>query len=497
MALNYNKFPADVYSETVLAPDFEIYRGDFAAELHAINLAQTVMLSRQGLLTEEEASKIAEALFFVEENVDVDSMKFDGSFEDLFFVIERELSQRIGIEISGKLHTGRSRNDMEHTMFRMVLREKLVENLEFHIQLSTMLIDKATKSLDETVLLYTHGQPAQPSTLAHYLGAIIEVVIRDMRRINSALHDVDLCPMGAGAITTSGFDLDRGLMAELLGFRDCVENSYGAIAACDYITASYSALKLSCIHLGRFVQDLATWTGFEISQLYVPDGFVQVSSIMPQKRNPVPTEHMRLMFSLAAGGANQIIDTMHNTPFADMNDSERETQSTGHQVFDRMNRALKLLSGFVDAVQVNKASVKKRIDDSLATITELADSMVRHEKINFRQAHAIAHLIAKASIKGKIPLKKFSYDSYCKYFESEIGSAPRMKLLDFKRASDPGHFVDVRKLRGGPSRSAMLESLKKYKRQSEEIYTTSFKYNERISMADRLREDTARNLFIH
>jgi argininosuccinate lyase len=383
------------------------------------------------------------------------------------------------------------------TMFRMVLREKLVENLEFHIQLSTMLIDKATKSLDEIVLLYTNGQPAQPSTLAHYLGAIIEVVIRDMRRINSALHDVDLCPMGAGAITTSGFDLDRGLMAELLGFRDCVENSYGAIAACDYITASYSALKLSCIHLGRFVQDLATWTGFEISQLYVPDGFVQVSSIMPQKRNPVPTEHMRLMFSLAAGGANQIIDTMHNTPFADMNDSERETQSTGHQVFDRMNRALKLLSGFVDAVQVNKASVKKRIDDSLATITELADSMVRHEKINFRQAHAIAHLIAKASIKGKIPLKKFSYDSYCKYFESEIGSAPRMKPLDFKRVSDPGHFVDVRKLRGGPSRNAMLESLKKYKRQSEEIYTTSFKYNERISMADRLREDTARNLFIH
>jgi len=303
--------------------------------------------------------------------------------------------------------------------------------------------------------------------------------------------------MGAGAITTSGFDLDRGLMAELLGFRDCVENSYGAIAACDYITASYSALKLSCIDLGRFVQDLATWTGFEISQLYVPDGFVQVSSIMPQKRNPVPTEHMRLMFSLAAGGANQIIDTMHNTPFADMNDSERETQSTGHQVFDRMNRALKLLSGFVDAVQVNKASVKKRIDDSLATITELADSMVRHEKINFRQAHAIAHLIAKTSIKGKIPLKKFSYDSYCKYFESEIGSAPRMKPLDFKRISDPGHFVDVRKLRGGPSRSAMLESLKKYKRQSEEIYTTSFKYNERISMADRLREDTARNLFIH
>ena len=133
--------------------------------------------------------------------------------------------------------------------------------------------------------------------------------------------------------------------------------------------------------MGRFVQDLATWTSFEVSQLYVPNGFVQVSSIMPQKRNPVPVEHMRLMFSLAAGGADQIIETMHNTPFADMNDSERETQSTGHQVFNRMNRALRLLRCFVEAFSVNRASVKKRIDASLASITELADSMVRHEKI--------------------------------------------------------------------------------------------------------------------
>ena len=100
------------------------------------------MLSRQGLLSDAEASKIAEALFYIAENVDLDAMTFDGSFEDLFFVIERELSERIGIEISGKLHTGRSRNDMEHTMFRMLLREKLIENLEFHTQLSRALIDK-------------------------------------------------------------------------------------------------------------------------------------------------------------------------------------------------------------------------------------------------------------------------------------------------------------------------------------------------------------------
>ncbi|SVD24283.1 uncharacterized protein METZ01_LOCUS377137, partial [marine metagenome] len=129
MTENYNEFPAEIYSRTVLEPDFDIYRNVFANELHAINLAQTVMLQRQGLITESEASMTAEALFHIMENVDFASMTYDGSFEDLFFVIERELAKRIGISVSGKLHTGRSRNDMEHTMFRMVLKQKLIENL--------------------------------------------------------------------------------------------------------------------------------------------------------------------------------------------------------------------------------------------------------------------------------------------------------------------------------------------------------------------------------
>ena len=107
MANDHSQFPAKVYSQTVLAPDFDTYRLFFSEGLHAVNLAQTVMLSRQGLLSDAEASKIAEALFYIAENVDLDAMTFDGSFEDLFFVIERELSERIGIEISGKLHTGR------------------------------------------------------------------------------------------------------------------------------------------------------------------------------------------------------------------------------------------------------------------------------------------------------------------------------------------------------------------------------------------------------
>ena len=320
MALDYDSFPASIYAQSVLSPDLDVYRQHFSAPLHAINLSHGVMLAEIGLIQSADASAILDALNGIDRERPWANQLFDGSFEDLFFLIEQELGRRVGDVTAGRLHTGRSRNDMEHTMFRIQLRARLLTLLKRYEDMADQFLARAEKGIDETVLLYTHGQPAQVSVLGHYLGAAIEFILRDMTRILAALEEVNYCPMGAAAITTSGFDLNRHRVAELLGFPGIVENSYGAIANVDYITASYASIRLGCIHLGRLVQDLVTWTGFEVSQIDVPDGFVQISSIMPQKRNPVPLEHLRLKFSLAAGGSDQIVQTMHNTPFADMND---------------------------------------------------------------------------------------------------------------------------------------------------------------------------------
>ena len=274
MAGSYDKFPADVYSEAVLAPDLEVYKEYFSESLHEINIAHCIMLSEQGLLNASETKSILQGLTSINSEKPYMDVEFDGTFEDLFFLVERELGYRIGSEIAGKLHTGRSRNDMEHTMFRLQLRDRLTNLLKQYVSLLQQLIDRAERGVDEIVLLYTHGQPAQPSTFAHYLSAAIEFILNDIDRIKFAHNLVNMSPMGAAAITTSGFSLNRNRVAHLLGFPKIVENSYGAIANVDYITGSYSAIKLGCLHLGRFVQDLVTWTGFEVSQIKVPDGFV-------------------------------------------------------------------------------------------------------------------------------------------------------------------------------------------------------------------------------
>ena len=263
MTSDYDSFPASIYAKSVLAPDLYIYRQHFADPLHAINLAHGVMLAERGLLQSPDAAAILDALIGIDRDRPWADQLFDGSFEDLFFLIEQELGRRVGDEIAGRLHTGRSRNDMEHTMFRMRLRARLLALLRRYEDMADQFLARAEAGIDETVLLYTHGQPAQVSVLGHYLGAALEFILRDMTRILAALDDVNHCPMGAAAITTSGFDLNRHRIAELLGFPRIVENSYGAIANVDYITASYASIRLGCIHLGRLVQDLVTWTGFE------------------------------------------------------------------------------------------------------------------------------------------------------------------------------------------------------------------------------------------
>tara|TARA_B100000886_G_scaffold136622_1_gene92233 strand:- start:3 stop:1502 length:1500 start_codon:yes stop_codon:yes gene_type:complete len=488
MTADYDSFPASIYAQSVLAPDLDVYRQHFSAPLHAINLAHGVMLAERGLLQSADAGAILNALIGIDQDRPWANQLFDGSFEDLFFLIEQELGRRVGDETAGRLHSGRSRNDMEHTMFRIQLRARLLALLRRYEDMADQFLARAETGIDETVLLYTHGQPAQVSVLGHYLGAAIEFILRDMTRILAALEEVNHCPMGAAAITTSGFDLDRHRVAELLGFPGIVENSYGAIANVDYITASYASIRLGCIHLGRLVQDLVTWTGFEVSQIDVADGFVQISSIMPQKRNPVPLEHLRLKFSLASGGADQIVQTMHNTPFADMNDSERETQATGFEVFERLDHALPLLGGFVEAMKTNRASIESRIQKSMATITELADTLVRAEGIGFRAAHHVASKLAREALAHGNGFDELSCDLFARTFEEVVGRPPHVDRELLASATSPENFVAVREMPGGPGPRVLRAALAGYTDRLAALKAAAEDVRKRIAQANALRD---------
>lgn len=455
-------FPDPVYRATVLKPLFDGAKRFHADALARIDRAHLVMLVETGILDAAQGRGIARALLAMEKEIDIAALSYGGDVEDYFFYMERELKARAGADIGGRLHTARSRNDIDHTFLKLGLKPRIDALLTACRALLEALIEVAARERDTLIVAYTHGQPAQPSTYGHYLGAVVEVLIRDIERIEAARAIVDLCPMGAAAITTSGFPIDRARVAELLGFSAPLQNSYSCIAATDYLTATYSAIGLLFLHLGRPIQDFQFWASFEVGQLYLPNAFVQISSIMPQKRNPVPFEHLRHFSSQAVGRARAVVDVMHNTPFTDMTDSEAETHEMGYQVFEIGHRVIDLLTATIRAGRIDPDRVAGNLSRSCATITELADWLVRSEGLSFRLGHEIAADVARAIVAMAGDLTRDGYPVFVEAFARHVGRRPAADAETFARMVSPEHFVAVRDRFGGPAPAALDAAIAGY-----------------------------------
>jgi argininosuccinate lyase len=446
-----SKFPAPIYRDTVLAQIFEDAKRLFLEPLLAIQYAHTLMLAKQGMLTGAEAAKCLHAL----DTLDLDAMRhatYDGSFEDLFFLMEQLLAQSCGPYLAGKMHTARSRNDIDLTMYRMVLRDRLAQTIAAWIALRQRLVELAWKHRAALIPAYTHNQPAQPTTLGHYLMAAIECFERDTERLQAAYTRVNRSPMGACAITTTGFKIDRECVAHLLGFDGLVVNSYGAIAAADYLTESCAVLAVGMLNLGRLAQDLLQWSTVEFGFLRLSDGYVQISSIMPQKRNPVPLEHVRILASRALTQSHAVIGSLHNTPFTDINDGEDDLQPFAYATFDEAVRSLTLLTGVLDEAEFNLDRMAAAAGDNFLTVTELADTLVRATSMDFRTAHEI--------VSGAVHQLDGHYDTEKMAATVEqvlINHAPPYQAdpAALRKALTPANFVAVRTIPGGPAAEAL------------------------------------------
>jgi len=436
-------FPAPIYAETVLVHNFEDAKKYFLGALLEIHSAHTRMLADCGLLTRDDESKLLAALHGLD-RARIASAHFDGSCEDLFFFIEGLLEEAAGRDLAGKMHTARSRNDIAVTLYRMAARREILGTARAVAELRTILIKFAAEHIMTVMPAHTHTQPAQPTTLAHYLLAAIEFLERDSARLQAAFGRVNRSPMGAAAITTSGFPIDRNVTARLLGFDGLAENSYGAIAAIDYITETAAAVAVAMVNIGKLAQDFLLWSTREFGYLRLADAFVQSSSIMPQKRNPVALEHVRILASRALGEAQAVLTCAHNTPFGDVNDSEDDLQPLVFTMFADSRRALQLLAGTMRTAQVDTALMADRARRDFLTVTELADTLVRREGLSFREAHRLVGDAVK--ICG-------SHDDPASIAKALLKSRPTLQLTreEIERCLDPEHFVRVRQVTGGPA----------------------------------------------
>ena len=438
---------APEYVNYVLNDNFEDAKALFLTPLMAIHHAHLVMLAETEIVSREDARRLREALDAVSLD-EVRDVRFDGTCEDLFFYVEGLLVASCGDDVAGRLHTARSRNDIDMTMYRLRQREFIVTLIDAAVDLREVLIDLSNKHRDTLFAAHTHTQPAQPTTVAHYLLGVIEQLERDVARLRAAYASTNRCPLGACAITGTGFPIDRRLTSDLLGFDGPTGNTYGSIATVDYLLESASAAAVLTTGVGRFVQDLLLWCTVEVGYLRLAEGFVQSSTIMPQKRNPVALEHARAIGSKALGQVSAILVTVHNTPFGDIVDTEDDLQPLVAAMFRDAARAVTLVGASMRGAEFDVARMASRAGAGGTTLTELADHLAREHGVPFRTAHAIAGRLS-ASCQANDPevLSAILRDAS----RESLGVPVELTAAELAEILSPRHFVDVRRTPGGPS----------------------------------------------
>ena len=425
------------YVSRVLRENFEDAKALFLSPLIAISYAHLVMLRERGIVTAADARALRDALDSIS-IADLRSAQYDHACEDLFFHVERRIIAACGEETAGRLRVARSRNDIDMTMYRMRQREFIATLAAAALDLRSALIDLARQHRETVFAALTHTQPAQPTTVAHYLLAVTEQLERDHVRLQAAYVSTNRCPLGACAITGTGFDIDRQLTSDLLGFDEPTGNTYGSIATVDYLLESVGATQVMLAGLGRVIQDLLLWCTREFGYMRLADGLVQASSIMPQKRNPVALEHARSITSKAFGEAAAITTAVHNTPFGDIVDTEDDLQPLVAGMFRDAQRAVALLTVSIRGTELNVERMQARAAEGGTTLTELADRLVRDQNMSFTMAHAIA----AGLLSGVVPPTSLGYTDE-----------------ELTRILSARNFVEARRTPGGPAPSETSRAL--------------------------------------
>ena len=434
-----------VYVAGVLEPSYRNWKRLYAADSVRVHKAHLVMLRECGIVADETARSIARGMEAMARGFTPPASIPAGS-EDLYFVYEKELERIAGAENAAWLHTARSRNDMDSTIFRLALKRELRTFAGTLLSCCETLESRARAGADELTVLFTHGQPANVSTIAHYLSAFLLELLEDAEVLLGALSSVDRCTLGACAITGTGFAVDRERTARLLGFRSIVPNNYQAISTSHWLVRPASALRLVLSDLTRLAADLLHKASCEVGLIEFPDELVQSSSIMPQKRNPVILEHIRIQAGLAAGTCASLEELFRNVPYQDVNEAADAPVSDLIDSIAKARSSVRLAAETVAKFSSNGRRVREMALSFGVTTTELADALVRDCGVGFRCAHGVCSAFARSGY-DKAVLRAA--------FRTAAGRELPFSDATIEANLEPGHFVAVRKTAGGPAPEGM------------------------------------------
>ncbi len=446
------KMTADAASFT---SSFEFDKRIFNADIRC-NIAHTTMLKEQGIIAAVDADKIIESLKELESE-GINALTFDSSVEDIHMALETYVTSKIG-EVAGFMHTGKSRNDQVATDLRLILKEE-IEDIENDLLNFIEVILKMASNHTETVMVgYTHLQHAQPTTFAHHLMAYANEVRRDFERIRDAKKRVDMCPLGAAAMTGTGFPINRDRTAELLGFSRVMENSMDAVSSRDFMAETVFALAMLSSNLSKISEEMIIWSSYEFRLIEISDEYSSTSSIMPQKKNPDVAEISRSKTAVLYGELMTILTILKALPHS----YNRDLQEVTPHLWNAVDTTRSMLNITSDMLSSMNFKVERGMELALAnfsTATELADLMVSEKNLPFRIAHQIVgRTVTEAISQGLRP-----EDIDTKFLDTiavEINGSPLGISAELvEKALNPYEIIKARNVKGGPSPKAVDEAI--------------------------------------
>jgi argininosuccinate lyase len=414
------------------------------------SMAHCRMLAKQRIISEEDASRILDALTEIRREMDRGDFHFDEAHEDIHTLVEKALVEKVG-GLGEKIHTGRSRNDQISLDVRLFVRETIHRVNSLIKEMQASLVTLAEENVDLIFPGYTHLQRAQPVLLAHHLLAYFEMLKRDRQRFTEGLKRVNTLTLGSAALAGTTFDLDRDMVARELGFDAISENSMDAVSDRDFVIEFVFASSVLMMHLSRLSEELVIWSTQEFGFVNLPDAFCTGSSIMPQKKNPDLPELVRGKTGRVYGHLMALLTIMKGLPLTYNKDMQEDKEPLFDTV-DTVVDCLTVMTRLLEKTSFNRERMERAVERGYLVATDLADYMVTRG-VTFRQAHEAVGKMVLFAMEQEKELNRLTLDEM-KRFSRQIDG-------DVYDWLDPAECVKRRNLPGGTGPDRVKKSLAK------------------------------------
>lgn len=428
--------------------DRKLYREDIEG-----SLAHAAMLTKQGLLNEEELLQITDGLKQVMQEIESGEFEWKISDEDLHMGIEKRLTALIG-DAGKKLHTARSRNDQVAVDFRRFVIRKNTTIVSALKMLMNEIIIIAEKHTETLIPGMTHLQHAQPINFAFHLGAYLAMFKRDIERFESSAMRNNVSPLGCAALAGTPHPVDRDMTAEILGFDSVSVNCLDTVSDRDFALEILFNISTMMMHISRLSEELVMWSSYEFGFVELSDEYSTGSSIMPQKKNPDVPELLRGKTGRVYGSLMGLLTVMKGLPLA----YNKDTQEDKEGVFDAVETAeisLEILKEALKTMEVKVHNMESACAIGHLSATDLADYLVEKCDIPFREAHFIT---GRAVAKGEeinVDISKMDF-KYLKEIDERI-SEDVIQYLGLR------HSMNARTSAGGTATTRTVEQLEYFK----------------------------------